>query len=151
MKRLLVLAAISIAFAGCSASTRTVNKAPEPRSVELRSVPSEASVVLDCGGRRFEKVTPIRLSVPPRNEQCAMEVSRPGYRTERIAFDWYWVMRNGEMLRADEHHTLDTSRPNSLEDLMLFPLQKLADTIRNAFTRRLMADYRVTIELVPER
>ena len=75
------------------------------------------------------------------------EPAAEGYRPQHIHFDRGLVLKEGLPLREEEHHQLDQSA--STLDMLLFPLQNLGDNIHNAAMRRLRADYRLEVKLVP--
>ena len=140
---------LPVLLGGCA--SRAVNTTPDPRVVLLHSIPDDADVTLNCNGDVQHARTPVRLAVPPGNGFCQLELSKEGYRPARARFDWYFVVTRGEALRSDEHHQLDPARVTSPGDILLFPLQLLGDRIQNAVERKLIPDYRMTIELLPSR
>jgi hypothetical protein len=56
-------------------------------------------------------------------------------------------LKEGLPLREDEHHQLDQSATTL--DMVLFPIQNLADRIQNAAMHKLHADYRLEVKLMP--
>jgi hypothetical protein len=137
---------VAVAAAGCASTA--VNERPEPNVVELWSTPSHASVSLDCGsGTVAQGTTPFRVDVPRYPEKCSIDVVAAGYRPLRMKFDRGLVLKEGLPLREDEHHQLDQSATTL--DMVLFPIQNLADRIQNAAMHTLHADYRLEIKLIP--
>jgi hypothetical protein len=57
------------------------------------------------------------------------------------------VLKQGIQLREDASHQLDQSA--STLDMLLFPLQNLGDRIQNATARKIRADYRLEVKLIP--
>jgi hypothetical protein len=145
VRTLLALAA-ALAAAGCAA--RAANTAPEPRVLLLQSVPDGADVELTCHGEVLRAKTPVRLEVPEENDSCRLELTKDGYRPARARLDRQWVVSRGQPLRMDEHHELDPERVTWPGDVLLFPLQRLGDRLQNAAQRKLIPDYRITIELL---
>ena len=138
---------LALAAAGCASTA--VNEPPEPNVVEIVSVPPHATVSLDCGaGTVVKGTTPVRVDVPKYPEVCWMEVGADNYRPLRMKFNRGLVLKEGEQLRVEETHQLDQSA--STLDMLLFPLQNLADRVQNAAARKIRADYRFTVKLVPE-
>ncbi|MEA2336736.1 MAG: hypothetical protein QOE82_743 [Thermoanaerobaculia bacterium] len=138
---------LALAVAGCASTA--INEPPEPNVVEIVSVPPHATVSLDCGSGTVAKgVTPLRVDVPRYPEVCTMEVGTDGYRPLRMKFNRGLVLKEGEQLRVEETHQLDQSA--STFDMLLFPLVNLSDRIQNATARKIRADYRFTVKLVPE-
>ena len=76
-----------------------------------------------------------------------MEVGADDYRPLRMKFNRGLVLKEGIQLREDEHHQLDQSA--STLDMLLFPLQNLGDRIQNATMRKIRADYRLEVKLIP--
>jgi hypothetical protein len=139
-------AVLLVLAAGCVSST-AVDERPEPNVVELWSVPSHASVSLDCGAGTVEKgTTPLRVDVPHYPERCTIDVAAEGYRPLHMRFDRGLVLKEGLPLREEEHHQLEQSAGTL--DMLLFPLQNLGDSIRNATLRKLRADYRLELKLI---
>ena len=137
---LLVLAA------GCA--SQAANQPPEPNVVEIMSVPNHASVSLDCGaGTVVKGTTPLRVDVPKYPEACTMEVGADDYQPLRMKFNRGLVLKQGIQLREDASHQLDQSATTL--DMLLFPLQNLGDRIQNATMRKIRADYRLEVKLVP--
>ena len=137
---------VMLAAAGCASTA--VNERPEPNVVELWSVPSHASVSLDCGAGRIEEgTTPLRVDVPRYPERCTIDFAADGYRPLHMRFDRGLVLREGLPLREEEHHQLEQSAGTL--DMLLFPLQNLSDNIQNAAMRKLRADYRLEVKLIP--
>lgn len=137
---------VAVAAAGCASTA--VNERPEPNVVELWSTPSHASVSLDCGsGTVAQGTTPFRVDVPRYPEKCSIDVVAEGYRPLRMKFDRGLVLKEGLPLREDEHHQLEQSATTL--DMVLFPIQNLADRIQNAAMHTLRADYRLEIKLIP--
>lgn len=146
-KRFASLILMILAAAGCA--TTAVNERPEPNVVELWSVPSHASVSLDCGhGTVAQGTTPFRVDVPRYPEKCTIDVAAEGYRTLHMQFNRGLVLQEGKQLREDEHHQLDQSATTL--DMVLFPIQNLADRIQNATSHKLRADYRLELKLMPK-
>jgi hypothetical protein len=144
MRKALVL--FVLAAAGCA--THSANERPEPNVVELWSMPTHASVSLDCGAGKVEQgTTPVRVDLPRYPEVCSIEASADGYRTLRMPFNRGLVLKEGQPMREDEHHQLDQSAGTL--DMLLFPLRNLADRVQNATMHKLKADYRFDIKLVP--
>jgi hypothetical protein len=144
---ILLASATLIALAAGCAST-AVNERPEPNVVELWSVPSHAEVSLDCGAGRVEKgTTPLRVDVPRYPERCTIDLAAEGYRPLHMRFDRGLVLKEGLPLREEEHHQLEQSAGTL--DMLLFPLQNLSDNIQNAAMRKLRADYRLEVKLIP--
>ena len=136
----------ALAAAGCA--SQAVNEPPEPNVVEIVSVPPHASVSLDCGaGTVVKGTTPVRVDVPKYPEVCWMEVGADDYRPLRLKFNRGLVLKQGQPLRVEETHQLDQSA--STLDMLLFPLQNLGDRIQNAAARKIRADYRLEVKLVP--
>jgi hypothetical protein len=147
MMRIAAISLITLCAAGCI-SSRAANERPEPNIVELVSVPAHASVSLDCGSGNVAKgTTPIRVDVPPYPEICTIDVGAEGYRPLHMRFSRGLVLKEGQPLREDEHHQLDQSA--STLDMLLFPLQNLGDRIQNATARKIRADYRYEVKLIP--
>jgi hypothetical protein len=145
-KRLAIAILVTVAV-GCASTA--VNERPEPNVVELRSVPVHASVSLDCGsGTVAQGTTPFRVDVPRYPEKCSIDVVAEGYRSLHMKFDRGLVLKEGQQLREDEHHQLDQSATTL--DMVLFPIQNLADRIQNAATHKLHADYRLEVTLIPK-
>ena len=141
-----VLPILLLAAAGCA--SQASNEPPEPNVVELWSVPSHASVSLDCGaGTVVQGTTPLRVDVPRYPERCTIDVTADGYRPLRMKFDRGLVLKEGQPLREEEHHQLDQHATTL--DMLLFPLQNLGDRIQNAAMHTLRADYRLEVKLVP--
>ncbi|MGH9423934.1 MAG: hypothetical protein ACRD3J_28415 [Thermoanaerobaculia bacterium] len=137
---------LALAAAGCASTA--VNERPEPNVVELWSVPSHAAVSLDCGsGTIAQGTTPFRVDVPRYPEKCFIDVVAEGYRPLHMKFDRGLVLKEGLPLREDEHHQLDQSATTL--DMVLFPIQNLADRIQNAAMHKLHADYRLEVKLIP--
>jgi hypothetical protein len=137
---------LALAIAGCA--SQAVNEPPEPNVVEIVSVPNHASVSLDCGsGTVVKGTTPLRVDVPRYPEVCTMEVGADDYRPLRMKFNRGLVLKQGHALRVEETHQLDQSA--STLDMLLFPLQNLGDRIQNAAARKIRADYRLEVKLVP--
>lgn len=137
---------VAVAAAGCASTA--VSERPEPNVVELWSTPSHASVSLDCGsGTVAQGTTPFRVDVPRYPEKCSIDVVAEGYRPLRMKFDRGMVLKEGLPLREDEHHQLEQSATTL--DMVLFPIQNLADRIQNAAMHTLRADYRLEIKLIP--
>jgi hypothetical protein len=140
-------ALLALAAAGCI-SSHAANERPEPNVVELWSVPTHASVNLDCGsGTVASGMTPLRVDVPRYPEVCTIDVGAEGYRTLHMKFNRGLVLNEGVALREDEHHELN-QRATTL-DMLLFPLQNLGDRIQNATMRKMRADYRLEVKLLP--
>ena len=138
---------LALAAFGC-ASSRSVSEPPAPNVVEIVSVPLHASVSLDCGSGTIVKgTTPLRVDVPEYPEVCTMEVGADDYRPLRMKFNRGLVLREGQALRTEEHHQLEQSAGTI--DMLLFPLQNLGDRIQNATSRKIRADYRLEVKLVP--
>ena len=138
---------VMLAAAGCASST-SVSERPEPNVVELWSTPSHASVSLDCGAGKIEQgTTPLRVDVPRYPERCTIDLVAEGYRPLHMRFDRGLVLKEGLPLREEEHHQLEQSATTL--DMLLFPLQNLGDNIRNATLRKLRADYRLELKLIP--
>ena len=147
MKQTVFLLLLALA-AGCA--SQSANEPPEPNVVEIVSVPNHASVSLDCGsGTVVKGTTPLRVDVPKYPEVCTMEVGADDYRPLRMKFNRGLVLKEGIQLREDEHHQLDQSATTF--DMLLFPLQNLGDRIQNATMRKIRADYRLEIRLIPLR
>ena len=135
-----------VLVAGCA--SQAVNERPEPNVVEVWSTPSHAAVSLDCGAGTIEKgTTPLRVDVPRYPERCTIDLVAEGYRPLHMRFDRGLVLKEGLPLREEEHHQLEQSA--STLDMVLFPLQNLADRIQNAATQKLRADYRLEFKLIP--
>jgi hypothetical protein len=144
--RRIASAAFLVLAAGCA--TQAVNERPEPNVVEVWSTPSHASVSLDCGAGTIEKgTTPLRVDVPRYPERCTIDLVAEGYRPLHMRFDRGLVLKEGLPLREEEHHQLEQSA--STLDMVLFPLQNLADRIQNATMQKLHADYRLEFKLIP--
>ena len=112
------------------------------------SVPLHASVSLDCGsGTVAQGTTPFRVDVPRYPEKCTIDVAAEGYRTLHMQFNRGLVLKEGLQLREEEQHQLDQSATTL--DMILFPIQNLADRIQNAATHKLRADYRLDLKLIP--
>lgn len=147
MKRIAFLLLLALA-AGCA--SQSANEPPEPNVVEIVSIPNHASVSLDCGsGTVVKGTTPLRVDVPKYPEVCTMEVGADDYRPLRMKFNRGLVLKEGIQLREDTSHQLDQSA--STFDMLLFPLQNLGDRIQNATMRKIRADYRLEIKLIPLR
>ena len=132
--------------AGCA--SQSVPEPPEPNVVEIVSVPNHASVSLDCGsGTVVKGTTPLRVDVPKYPEVCTMEVGADDYRPLRMKFNRGLVLKQGVQRREDASHQLDQSA--STFDMLLFPLQNLGDRIQNATMRKIRADYRLEVKLIP--
>ena len=135
-----------VLVAGCA--SQAVNERPEPNVVEVWSTPSHASVSLDCGAGTIEKgTTPLRVDVPRYPERCTIDLVAEGYRPLHMRIDRGLVLKEGLPLREEEHHQLEQSA--STLDMVLFPLQNLADRIQNATMQKLRADYRLEFKLIP--
>ena len=146
MRKNVASAIFLVLAAGCASTA--VNERPEPNVVELWSVPSHASVSLDCGAGRIEEgTTPLRVDVPRYPERCTIDFAADGYRPLHMRFDRGLVLREGLPLREEEHHQLEQSAGTL--DMLLFPLQNLSDNIQNAAMRKLRADYRLEVKLIP--
>jgi hypothetical protein len=140
---------VLVAFAAAGCASTAVNERPEPNVVELWSTPSHASVSLDCGsGTLAQGTTPFRVDVPRYPEKCSIDVAADGYRPLHMKFDRGLVLKEGLPLREDEHHQLDQNATTL--DMVLFPIQNLADRIQNAATHKLHADYRLELKLIPK-
>jgi hypothetical protein len=145
-KRVGLACLITLVTAGCA--MQSANEPPEPNVVELWSVPSHASVSLDCGaGTIAEGTTPVRVDVPRYPEVCSIAVVAEGYRPLRMRFSRGIVLKEGQPLREEEHHQLEQSATTL--DMLLFPLQNLSDRIQNAAMHKLRADYRLEVKLTP--
>ena len=145
MRRVSAVLSLLLA-AGCA--SQAVNERPEPNVVELWSTPSHAAVSLDCGAGTVEKgTTPLRVDVPRYPERCTIDVVADGYRPLHMRFDRGLVLKEGLPLREEEHHQLEQSATTL--DMVLFPLQNLADRVQNATMRKLRADYRLEVTLMP--
>ena len=145
MMRIAFLLLLALA-AGCA--SQSTNEPPAPNVVEIVSVPNHASVSLDCGaGTVVKGTTPLRVDVPKYPEVCTMEVGADDYRPLRMKFNRGMVLKQGVPLREDASHQLDQSA--STFDMLLFPLQNLGDRIQNATSRKIRADYRLEVKLVP--
>jgi hypothetical protein len=146
MRKNVASAILVVLAAGCASTS--VNERPEPNVVELWSVPSHASVSLDCGAGRVEEgTTPLRVDVPRYPERCFIDLVADGYRPLHMRFDRGLVLKEGLPLREEEHHQLEQSATTL--DMLLFPLQNLSDNIQNAAMRKLHADYRLEVKLIP--
>ena len=137
-----------VVIVGCA--SRAANTEPEPRVALIRSVPDGADLAISCHDQVRHVMTPAKVAVPPSSDPCSIEIVKQGYRPARARFDASFVVSRGEPLRLDEHHELDAGRVTWPGDVILFPLQRLGDRIQNAIARRQGADYRITIELLPE-
>jgi hypothetical protein len=143
-----ITSALLIALTATGCASQAVNEPPEPNVVEIVSVPNHASVSLDCGAGTVAKgTTPLRVDVPRYPEVCTMEVGADDYRPLRMKFNRGLVLKQGQPLRVEETHQLDQSA--STLDMLLFPLQNLGDRIQNATARKIRADYRLEVKLVP--
>jgi hypothetical protein len=141
-------AAILLILAAAGCASTSVNERPEPNVVELWSTPSHATVSLDCGAGKIEQgTTPLRVDVPRYPERCFIDLAAEGYRPLHMHFDRGLVLKEGLPLREVEHHQLDQNATTL--DMLLFPLQNLGDNIHNAAMRKLRADYRLEVKLVP--
>ncbi|MEA2328011.1 MAG: hypothetical protein QOE68_2970 [Thermoanaerobaculia bacterium] len=146
MMRIAAVLLLAIAATGCA--SQSANQPPEPNVVEIVSVPNHASVSLDCGaGTVVKGTTPLRVDVPKYPEVCTMEVGADDYRPLRMKFNRGLVLKQGVQLREDASHQLDQSA--STFDMLLFPLQNLGDRIQNATMRKIRADYRLEVKLIP--
>jgi hypothetical protein len=146
MMRIAAALLLALAAAGCASTA--ANEPPEPNVVEIVSVPNHASVSLDCGaGTVVKGTTPLRVDVPKYPEVCTMEVGADDYRPLRMKFNRGLVLKEGVQLREDEHHQLDQGATTI--DMLLFPLQNLGDRIQNATMRKIRADYRLEVKLIP--
>ena len=146
MMRIAALLLLALA-AGCA--SQSANEPPEPNVVEIVSVPNHASVSLDCGsGTVVKGTTPLRVDVPKYPEVCTMEVGADDYRPLRMKFNRGLVLKQGIQLRED---ALAPARPKRDRrfDMLLFPLQNLGDRIQNATMRKIRADYRLEVKLIP--
>jgi hypothetical protein len=145
MMRIAFLMFLALAAACASQSAP---EPPEPNVVEIVSVPNHASVSLDCGaGTVVKGTTPLRVDVPKYPEVCTMEVGADDYRPLRMKFNRGLVLKQGIQLREDASHQLDQSATTL--DMLLFPLQNLGDRIQNATMRKIRADYRLEVKLIP--
>ena len=143
--RQLALITACFALAGCAMSS--ANTLPDPRVVEIASVPDDATVDADCGAYREHGPAPLRFKLPPHAGTCTVTVSKAGYATETLAVDAVFVMKQGEPLRMDEHHVL---RPDATPiDAALLPLQRWMDRKQDALQRHFIPDYRLTVRLRP--
>ena len=139
---------LMLAAAGCASTS--VPLRPEPNVVEIWSTPLHATVSLDCGAGTVEKgQTPLRVDVPRYPERCFIDLAAEGYRPVHMHFDRGLVLKEGLPLREEEHHQLDQNA--STLDMLLFPLQNLGDNIHNAAMRKLRADYRLEVKLMPAK
>jgi hypothetical protein len=146
MMRIAAALFLALVVAGCA--SQSANEPPEPNVVEIVSVPNHASVSLDCGaGTVVKGTTPLRVDVPKYPEVCTMEVGADDYRPLRMKFNRGLVLKQGIQLREDASHQLDQSA--STLDMLLFPLQNLGDRIQNATARKIRADYRLEVKLLP--
>ena len=137
---------IALLAAGCA--SRAANTAPDPRIAVIDSIPRGADIEVTCHGEVRRATTPVRLAVPDDGDYCLMQLSMAGFLPARARFDRSWVVSRGEALRVDEHHELDAARVTWPGDVLLFPLQRLADRVQNAVQRKFVPDYRITIELL---
>ena len=143
-----IAAALSLALIAAGCASQSANEPPEPNVVEIVSVPNHASVSLDCGaGTVVKGTTPLRVDVPRYPEVCTMEVGADDYRPLRMKFNRGLVLKEGIQLREDASHQLDQSATTF--DMLLFPLQNLGDRIQNATMRKIRADYRLEVKLIP--
>jgi hypothetical protein len=146
MMRIAATLVLAIAAAGCA--SQSAPEPPEPNVVEVVSVPNHASVSLDCGsGTVVKGTTPLRVDVPKYPEVCTMEVGADDYRPLRMKFNRGMVLKQGVQLREDASHQLEQSATTF--DMLLFPLQNLGDRIQNATMRKIRADYRLEVKLIP--
>jgi hypothetical protein len=142
------IAAVALLVLAAGCASQSVPEPPEPNVVEIVSVPNHASVSLDCGsGIVVKGTTPLRVDVPKYPEVCTMEVGADDYRPLRMKFNRGLVLKQGVQLREDASHQLDQSA--STFDMLLFPLQNLGDRIQNATMRKIRADYRLEVKLIP--
>lgn len=146
MRNVVVLLA-ALCLAGCASVA--YNQPVEPKVVDLVSAPDRAAVEVDCGeGRVAHGTTPMHVEVPPPDERCSMTITADGYRPLHVQWSRSFVHQTGEPLRDEEHHELDPNRAN-IVDVILFPIQKLGDKIQNAAMRKIVADWRVKVKLMP--
>jgi hypothetical protein len=142
------IAAVALLVLAAGCASQSANQPPEPNVVEIVSVPNHASVSLDCGaGTVVKGTTPLRVDVPKYPEVCTMEVGADDYQPLRMKFNRGLVLKQGVQLREDASHQLDQSA--STFDMLLFPLQNLGDRIQNATARKIRADYRLEVKLIP--
>jgi hypothetical protein len=145
-KQLRSVLILALAAAGCA--SQAANEPPEPNLVELVSVPPHASITLNCGSGTLAKgTTPLRVDVPPYPEKCTIDAGAEGYRPLHMSFSRGLVLKEGHALREEEHHQLDQSATTL--DMLLFPIQNLGDRIQNATMRKIRADYRFELKLIP--
>ena len=115
--------------------------------VPFTTVPEPQSRITDAWFGTLTISTTLHVDVPKYPEVCTMEVGADDYRPLRMKFNRGLVLRQGQPLRVEEIHQLDQNA--STLDMLLFPLQNLGDRIQNAAARKIRADYRLEVKLVP--
>lgn len=85
-------------FALALSATACASIAHGPTQVVLvSSDPEGASVAVDCGREPdTPRITPMRVQLDRRAENCILSLQLDGYEPERVAFErgfspWYWV------------------------------------------------------------